>query len=211
MAAKFDARKYGERLAEVQPTVIESDEEKDRVMAVILDLMDEGENMSPESEALLRLMSKLVEDYEAEHYYIEPAPPNVVLQTLMEERGLRQRDLVGVFRHKGLISEVLKGKRGISKRLACDLADFFNVSPELFLWEDYGHRNIGRKQRLRQDRVQTTEWLSFNFEFDMHPVSQEVNLQLYTQAHQIEKQSVTVTEKDEKSRGKEHGTITVAA
>jgi HTH-type transcriptional regulator/antitoxin HigA len=51
----------------------------------------------------------------------------------MEQRDLRPRDLWDTFGSKGITSEVLSGKRGISIAMARKLANFFHVGTELFL------------------------------------------------------------------------------
>jgi HTH-type transcriptional regulator/antitoxin HigA len=51
----------------------------------------------------------------------------------MEQRGLRQADLLPVFGSRSVASDVLAGKREPSKAHIRKLADFFHVSPELFL------------------------------------------------------------------------------
>ena len=56
-----------------------------------------------------------------------------MLRHLMDARGLKQSDLTEVFGSKGVASEVLNGKRGISKAQAKRLAEFFGVSAELFI------------------------------------------------------------------------------
>ena len=56
----------------------------------------------------------------------------------MSQRGLKQKDLVSVFGSQGIASEVLNGKRDISKAIAKALGEFFHVSPALFF--DTGDR-----------------------------------------------------------------------
>lgn len=51
----------------------------------------------------------------------------------IEEWGLRQAGLLSIFVSRGYASDVMNGKRGISKAKAKELAEFFCVSPELFL------------------------------------------------------------------------------
>ena len=53
--------------------------------------------------------------------------------SLMEERGLRQRDLIPIFGASSVGSDVLKEKRSISKAHARKLAEFFNVPVSLFI------------------------------------------------------------------------------
>jgi HTH-type transcriptional regulator/antitoxin HigA len=56
-----------------------------------------------------------------------------MLQYLMEQRGLRQADLLPVFGSRSIASTVLNGKRELSKTHIRRLAEFFHVSPAVFL------------------------------------------------------------------------------
>ena len=131
--SKFNKKIYGSLLATVLPQAIENDAELDRMMEVIDALVDKGEEISPEEEKLLNLLSELVEKYEDEHYPIDDAPPNEVLKFLMEQNDLKQRDLLHIFGSSGVASEVVNGKRAISKAQAKALAKHFNVSVEVFI------------------------------------------------------------------------------
>jgi HTH-type transcriptional regulator/antitoxin HigA len=51
----------------------------------------------------------------------------------MTERNLKQKDLLAIFKSKGIASEVINGKRSISKAQARELGQFFNVSPAVFI------------------------------------------------------------------------------
>lgn len=114
-------------------TLIKTEAEYQRLLAEIERLIDRGDKKSPEELALLELMCQLVEAYEAQHYPIEKAEPHEVLQHLMEERGLRQSDLLPIFGSRGYISDIVNGKRGISKPHAKALGKLFHVSPEVFI------------------------------------------------------------------------------
>jgi len=115
------------------PVVIESEQENERMLAVVEKLMDKGENLSLEEEKLLKLFSRLIEDFEQRYYHPKDAEPLEVLQHLMEARNVRPTHLWQVFGSKGIASEVLNGKRGISKTQARALADYFHVSADLFI------------------------------------------------------------------------------
>lgn len=115
------------------PRVIETEEENDRMLAEVEKLMIKGENLSPEEDALLRLMATLIQDFEEKFYKPEEATPLEVLLHLMDVRDLKQSDLLEIFGSRGIASEVINGKRGISKTQAKALAKFFGVSLELFI------------------------------------------------------------------------------
>jgi HTH-type transcriptional regulator/antitoxin HigA len=115
------------------PVIIETEAENERMLKVIEKLMDKGEDLSPEEEKVLKLLTKLVEDFEERYYQPREATPLEILQHLMESRDVKQTHLWEVFGSKGIASEVLNGKRGISKTHARALADFFSVPADLFI------------------------------------------------------------------------------
>ncbi|MGH9800851.1 MAG: helix-turn-helix domain-containing protein [Blastocatellia bacterium] len=82
---------------------------------------------------MLDLLSALVERYEEETEDFPSSPPHRIVQFLMEQNDLKQTDLVQIFGSSGRVSEVVNGKRGISKTQAKALGEFFKVSPELFI------------------------------------------------------------------------------
>jgi len=118
------------------PSLISNDEELERMTEEVNRLVTKGikENeLSPEEEKLLDLLSYLIKKYEDEHYSFPESSPNEILKFLMEDRELKQKDLVHIFGSTGITSEVVNGKRSISKAQAKKLAEFFKVSVELFI------------------------------------------------------------------------------
>ncbi len=75
----------------------------------------------------------LVEAYETENYPIDQSAPHEILQHIMEASGTRQADLVGIIGSSGVVSEVVNGRRSISKAQAKALSEYFKVSPSLFI------------------------------------------------------------------------------
>jgi HTH-type transcriptional regulator/antitoxin HigA len=128
--AVIDDVRYGELLAHALPRVIETDEENERLIAELERLDSRGK--SPEEEKLAELLTLLIEQFERK-YDLGRAEPLDALTYLMEERGLRQRDLMTVFGASSTASDVLNGKRQISKRHAKKLAEFFSVPASLFI------------------------------------------------------------------------------
>ena len=59
----LDTKRYGRLLANALPTVIKSEDENTRMLAIIEDLMAKGErNLTPEEDALLELLVDLREE-----------------------------------------------------------------------------------------------------------------------------------------------------
>lgn len=130
---RIDPARYKRLLSQTMPVIIETEVENERMLKIIEKLMDKGEALSPEEEKLLKLLTRLVEDFEERYYHPRDATPLEVLQHLMESRDVKQTHLWEVFGSKGIASEVLNGKRGISKSHARALADYFHVPADLFI------------------------------------------------------------------------------
>jgi HTH-type transcriptional regulator/antitoxin HigA len=54
------------------------------------------------------------------------------LQFLMAEHGLKQKDLVSIFGARSTVSEIMSGKRELTRGQISRLSQFFQVSPEIF-------------------------------------------------------------------------------
>jgi HTH-type transcriptional regulator/antitoxin HigA len=129
----IDSQKYARVLARVLPRVIATDEEHERLLAEVENLMDRGERRAAEEDAALDLMVRLIKDYEEEHHPLPHPSPHEMLAYLMEQRGLKQADLLPIFKSRGYVSDVVNAKRAISKVHARQLAEFFKVSADVFI------------------------------------------------------------------------------
>lgn len=132
MTLTFDKGTYAELLVEHQPKVITSEEENEKAIALAEQLSRRG-NRTPEEDVFLDLLVTLIEKFEGENYPIPVASPLEVLKHLMESNELIQENLVGVLGSRGVVSEVMNGKRNISNAQAKALGEFFGVDPSLFL------------------------------------------------------------------------------
>jgi HTH-type transcriptional regulator/antitoxin HigA len=131
--ASVNSKRYAQLLSEIAPQAIQSEDEHERLLSLVEDLMDKGDRRSAEEDALLELMVVLVKDFEEKHYSLPQAEPAQMLQHLMEERDLKPRDLWDPVGSKSRVSEILAGKRSISREQAKRLALFFHVPVELFI------------------------------------------------------------------------------
>jgi HTH-type transcriptional regulator/antitoxin HigA len=82
--------------------------------------------------SLFELTMALIEQWENENVSIPDTPPREVLRYLLEEHNLKQKDL-GDLASPTLISDILAGRREISKRLAKSLAERFHVDIGAFV------------------------------------------------------------------------------
>lgn len=135
LTESIDLKRYGRLLAKAVPRIITTDQENERALAIVESMMEKGErNITPEQDALLDLLTNLIRDYEASAYPSRKrTKPHEMAAFLLEQRGLKAADLWPVIGSKGRVSEILTGKRSISKEQAKKLADFFRVGVELFI------------------------------------------------------------------------------
>ena len=124
---------YAELLVAHQPAKPRNRKELAAMTALLERLAANETKQSRAMERFLETLTALVMQYEEE---IEPGPdssPAGVLKFLVEERGLRQVDLVPLLGSKSYVSQILSGHRPISRDAAGKLAEFFRVSPHSFL------------------------------------------------------------------------------
>lgn len=139
MTLTINRENYLKLLDKVQliPKVIETEAEYKLNLAIAEKLIAKRKNRTPEETTLLRLLVKLIEDYEENNFNLKDwrnLSPHEILQHLLEVSHTKQSDLVGIVSpSKGLISAIVNGKRAISKEQAKKLGEYFNLSPSLFI------------------------------------------------------------------------------
>ncbi len=132
-ALVIDNKKYGRVLAKLLPRLITTGAEHERMLTEVEALMDKGERRSAEEDVVLALMVRLIQDYEKEHHALPDPSPHEMLAYLMEKRGWKQADLLPIFKSRGYVSDVVNGKRAISKVHAKQLAELFTVPVDVFI------------------------------------------------------------------------------
>ena len=123
---------YGQLLAKSQPKPILNEEDYDLALAEV-DFLMFKEELTVEEETLLSLWGLLIEEYESKYYPDPEVTPRDVLLHLIEVREIKQVELVGIIGSKGVVSEVVNGKRAISKAQAKALGEFFNINSSVFI------------------------------------------------------------------------------
>jgi HTH-type transcriptional regulator/antitoxin HigA len=77
------------------------------------------------------VLGVLVDVYEKEHFRLNPGHPLEIIKLKMENMGLSQKDLVGLIGSRGVVSEVLNKKRGLSKNMIKQLSHLLNIDQEI--------------------------------------------------------------------------------
>ncbi len=127
-----DGPAYSALLMEERPHVIRTVKDNARALRRIDQLMRNDDLSSAERE-MLDLLTLLVERFEDQHYALKSASPIEVVRELMEANGVSQSELAKIIGSKGLASEMLSGKREISKSQALKLSERFHVPAAVFL------------------------------------------------------------------------------
>lgn len=131
-ASRLNVPQYAELLKRFAPKVIESRKERKLAAEAIDELLAIGKR-TPEQSALLSLLATLVDQFERKEYPAAPIEPREALAFLLEENGLKAADLAEIMGGRSRVSEVLSGKREISREQAKKLAARFSVSAALFI------------------------------------------------------------------------------
>jgi len=127
---------------------IQSEAELDQATVVMNSLLDRDRD--PAEDDYLDVLSDLVERYEDKHYPIEDVSENEMVEFLIEQKGVTQAEAArGAGIAESTISEVLSGKRRLTRKQIEKLAAYFHVSPAVFLTEtEKGNGNT----RIKKNR-----------------------------------------------------------
>jgi HTH-type transcriptional regulator / antitoxin HigA len=124
---------YLELVSQFPLRPIRSDTELDRAIAVINSLI-RREDLAPDEEDYLDVLSDLVEKYEAEQHPMPPVSDADLLRYLIEAKGVTQAKVAaetGIA--ESTISEILSGRRELNRRHIEVLAAYFHVNPSAFI------------------------------------------------------------------------------
>ena len=81
----------------------------------------------------LDILTTLVEAYEEKHYSIALPHPIDAIKFRIEQLGLKQKDLIPYIGNKSKVSEILSGKRALSKQMIRSLHEGLNIPLEVLI------------------------------------------------------------------------------
>ncbi len=119
-------------IAHGAPHVIHSDKELEAYTAAPFQLTALEKPSASETQAI-ELLTLLVERYEQEHYPIPAADPVSVVRFLMEQQGLKQRDLVPQFGSESAVSMFLARQRKLTLEQVRKLRARFKLPADVFI------------------------------------------------------------------------------
>src|SRR5438067_7497345 len=151
MSTATSRPEYSDLLARALPSMIHSEKENERCLAMLENLDQKGK-LSPAEQRLAELLTLLIEDFEEKVYALKPANPAEILNELIEANSLKQKDLVDVFGTPSIVSEVLNGKRRLTIEHIKKLSRRFHLSPEVFFFLIlFDHHFLVRGQRDQRE------------------------------------------------------------
>lgn len=91
------------------------------------------DSITVEVEEEMELLTVLIEKYDQENNSFEEVDPIQLLTSLMGDHDLKAKDLVAILGvSKGLVSDILNYKKGLSKEVIRKLAKHFSMNQEAF-------------------------------------------------------------------------------
>jgi HTH-type transcriptional regulator/antitoxin HigA len=125
-----DSLDLQKRFFELRPIHNRNDYRKAvRVAAVIASL----DNLTSGQSDYLEVLTKVISEYEEKHLEMSKRTPLEILKFLVEENQMSGSDVGRVLGNRTLGPALLRGERSLSKSHIIKLADYFSVSPALFL------------------------------------------------------------------------------
>lgn len=101
---------------------------------ILSDLMKRFDSLALEEQDYALVLADLVHKYEMRHRTSERLQPAELLKTLMAQNFIDQAELGRILNiSSGRVSEILSGKRELSKTQIIALADLFKMSTDAFL------------------------------------------------------------------------------
>ncbi len=123
--------RYIKLLKQFPPRPIKSEEDLEATQEMVNHLLDKPQLTEEESD-YLDVLGMLIYKYEKDLDIVPDIYGVELLKFLLEERNLKQKDLVSIFKTESIVSDVLNEKRQLTTRHIQELAEFFDVSPAVF-------------------------------------------------------------------------------
>ncbi len=116
----------------IKITIIKSETQYKAYCDALEKLLEKGGN-SKDVQDEIELLTLLIEKWDAEHSTLNELDPVELLHSLMHDKKMKAKDLVEILGvSKGLVSDILNYKKGLSKEIIRILAAHFKVSQEAF-------------------------------------------------------------------------------
>jgi HTH-type transcriptional regulator/antitoxin HigA len=127
----FATDKYLELLKQYPPRPIHNEEDLEMMQEVINRLLDKPQ-LTVEEREYLNVLGSLIYEYEENQEPIPDIYGIELLKFILEERNLQKQDLLSIFESKSTLDDILDGQQDLTTVYIQKLANFLNISPDLF-------------------------------------------------------------------------------
>jgi len=107
---------YSRLLTKFSPKVIRTEKANEEYTEALYELDQRDATLTHAEKELAELLTLLIEYFESKRYALPRAKPAEVPRFLIEQHGLKQKDLADVFGTRSIVSEVLSGRRKLKQR-----------------------------------------------------------------------------------------------
>jgi len=111
--------------------VLKTEKEYNRASKRLMEIFHAAPGTPEDDE--LGVLILLIKDYDERHYQLPEIDVLEVIKEKMQERGLKNKDLVPVIGSKSYVSSILSGRREITLKIAGRLKEYFHLPAEMFL------------------------------------------------------------------------------
>lgn len=133
---------------------IRNEADYEAALAEVDALMDASPG-TPEGDRLDVLVT-LIEAYEAHHWVIDPPDPIEAIRIRMDQKNLRQSDLVPMIGSRGRVSEVLSRKRALTLPMIRRLSEGLDLRADVLIQEPRGTPPQARSRKRRISKKDST-------------------------------------------------------
>lgn len=133
--------------------LIKSEQDYDKAIS-LLEAIGDKPNFENDKNLIdeFELLEKLITDYESTNYNLDKGDPIEIIKMKMNYMDLIQKDLIDVIGSKGIVSEVLNKKRGLSKTMIRNLSNFLSINQDILNTEYQLYKDdsiISEKETLK--------------------------------------------------------------
>ena len=114
-------------------SIIKNKSQYNEALSNVDKLFDKGVKKStPEGDAL-ELLLLVIKDYEDKHYSIAPPDPISALKLTMQEKGLKNKDLIPFIGSKSYVSQILNKHKPLTAEIMKMLHKHLGIQAEILL------------------------------------------------------------------------------
>ena len=133
----------------IEPRIIKTDEQYQRVLAEVERLAALDPEPDSREGSRLELLATLVEMYERVRYAFARPDPIDAIAFRMEQQGLRQKDIAPLLGGKNRVSEVLARRRPLTLPMIRSLYEKLDLAPSLLIREPTAEYRVSSAARTR--------------------------------------------------------------